>query len=77
MCHGRPKETSYLHTPDIDRWRGELEEMADWLDLQVWPQPEIDPQPDDVDTWQDVTDRMDILGDQSGRSTPTSNNFGL
>ena len=47
--HGRPKEVTYLDTPDIDRWRNELEEMAHWLDLQEWSQPKLDPQPDNVE----------------------------
>ena len=41
IWHGRPKEVNYLDTPDIDRWRNELEEMAEWLDLQDWPQPQL------------------------------------
>ena len=29
--HDKPREVNY--TPDIDRWRNDLEEMAGWLDL--------------------------------------------
>ena len=46
--HGRPREVNYLDTPDIDRWRNEFEEIAEWLDFQEWPQPELNPQSDNV-----------------------------
>ena len=82
--HGRPKEVSYLDTPDIDRWRNELEEMVEWLDLQEWPQPDLNPQPDNVvdPIWPNMGDDMDAASEErwnhrSGRSTPTSGNSGL
>ena len=62
-------------------WRGELEEIADWLDQEKWPQPEIEPQPDNA-YWQGLADRMETLSEErkanlSGRSTPTSGNSSL
>ena len=81
MRHGRELKGYPWRTPEVDRWRGELEEMADWLNNEQWPQPELDPQPEDVD-WQELADAMETLSEErranlSGRSTPTSDNLGL
>lgn len=70
--HGRPREVNYLDTPDIDRWRNELEEMAEW------PQPDNVVEPD----WQQLADDMEAASEErwnhrSGMSTPTSGNSGL
>ena len=77
-------EVNYLDTPDIDRWRNELDEMAEWLDLQDWPQPALDPQPGDIDDpiWPNMAADMDAASEERwnhrlGRSTPTSGNSGL
>ena len=37
MCHGRELEGYPWRTPEVDRWRRELEEMADWLNNEQWP----------------------------------------
>ena len=58
--------------------------MAHWLDLQEWPQPELNPQPDDIEDpiWPNMGEDMDAASEErwnhrSGRSTPTSGNSGL
>lgn len=63
----------------MDRWRRELEEIADWLNNDQWPQLEPGSQPDADEemNWQDLADKMEILAHRSGRSTPTSGNSGL
>lgn len=67
--------------PDIDRWRGELEEITNWLNSEQWPQPEIDPYLDDMD-WQALANKMESASDERranhpGRSTPANNNSRL
>lgn len=43
--HGRSEEVNPWETLNIDKWKGELEEIADWLDGEQWLQPDLDPQP--------------------------------
>ena len=58
--------------------------MADWLDLQEWPQPEFNSQPDNVveSDWQQLADDMEATSEErwnhtSGMSMPTSGNSRL